>query len=252
MILKQDLKLKPYKMAIAQQLKPNDYETRVHACERIIEFANNDPEHKEHILMTDECLFTLDNTMHPSHCRVWSQSKPSVVQEQPMQPERILVWCGVSANNLIGPYYFDGPVNTDSYLNMLQEFLLPSFRRLRVVRRTVFQQDGAAAHTADRVLEWLHATFGDRVISRRCELVWPARSPDLTAPDFFLWGTLKGKIKQRRPVTMDELKHFLQEEITKLNRDKVLLRKVVNNAFYRMNECIRRNGGHIKDVQGCH
>ena len=37
-------------------------------------------------------------------------------------------------------------------------------------------------------------------------LNWPPRSPDLTAPDFFLWGYLKGKVNANMPRTIQEFK----------------------------------------------
>ena len=45
--------------------------------------------------------------------------------------------------------------------------------------------------------------FGDRVISHG---LWPPRSPDLTPPDFYLWGKLKGSVYAHNPRTTDELK----------------------------------------------
>ncbi|XP_075164295.1 uncharacterized protein LOC142236896 [Haematobia irritans] len=37
-------------------------------------------------------------------------------------------------------------------------------------------------------------------------LRWPPRSPDLTAPDFFLWGYLKDKVYVNNPQTLQQLK----------------------------------------------
>ena len=66
-----------------------------------------------------------------------------------------------------------------------------------------FQQDGATAHTARVSMAAVSEVFGDRVISRG---LWPPRSPDLTPPDFYLWGKLKGSVYGNNPRTMDELK----------------------------------------------
>ncbi|KAJ4438747.1 hypothetical protein ANN_14698 [Periplaneta americana] len=37
--------------------------------------------------------------------------------------------------------------------------------------------------------------------------LWPPRSPDLTTPDFFLWGYLIERVYTTRPQTLDDLKH---------------------------------------------
>ena len=60
--------------------------------------------------------------------------------------------------------------------------------------------------------EWLDNTFPGMWIGRRGPVEWPPRSPDLTPPDFFLWGYLKDKVYAQRPQTIDELKEIIVAE----------------------------------------
>jgi hypothetical protein len=53
----------------------------------------------------------------------------------------------------------------------------------------------------------------------------PLRSPDLTPPDYFLWGYLKGRFYQNKPRTLDALKANITEEIQAVTAD-VLARPV--------------------------
>jgi hypothetical protein len=46
---------------------------------------------------------------------------------------------------------------------------------------------------------------------------WPARSPDMTAPDFFLWGYLKSNVCAIRPHSIQELKDCIMEETGTIN-----------------------------------
>ena len=87
------------------------------------------------------------------------------------------------------------------------------------MRKTIFQQDGAPALTTKVNLHWLRRVFGNRVVSKGCDMTWPPRSPDLTPPDYFLWGYLhvKLKIRERRPTTLKDLKRCILEEIEALN-----------------------------------
>lgn len=245
LILKKDLEFKAYKVPVVQMLKDEDFEARLQACNKLLNMLQEEPDLKNRMLMTDECIFTLDNTRSPSHARYWSPTKPAAVQQRPMQPARQLVWCGLTSQHVIGPYYFEGSVSAEAYQKMLKDFLLPELRRLRMMRTVIFQQDGAPAHTAHTTIDMLQETFGDRVISRRCEIQWPARSPDLTPPDFFLWGTLKLRIKQRSPRTMDELKLYLEEELAKINRNKALLASVFDNFVKRLHDCVESAGSHV-------
>jgi hypothetical protein len=52
-----------------------------------------------------------------------------------------------------------------------------------------------------------------RIISRFGDIAWPARSPDLSAPDYFLWGHLQGKVYANKPGTLGELKEHTWKEI---------------------------------------
>jgi len=96
---------------------------------------------------------------------------------------------------VIGPYSFEDEagrtvtVNSACYTEMLRTFLEPDFQRLGVENQTLcFQQDGATAHTARTAMRVFNEIFPARVISRKRKIEWPARSPDLNARDFFLWG----------------------------------------------------------------
>ncbi|EZA53536.1 hypothetical protein X777_07004, partial [Ooceraea biroi] len=45
----------------------------------------------------------------------------------------------------------------------------------------------------------LNEPFPDRWIGRGGRISWPARSPDLTPLDFFLWGHLKNEVYRDIP-----------------------------------------------------
>jgi hypothetical protein len=75
------------------------------------------------------------------------------------------------------------------------------------------------------------------VISRFGDITWPARSPELTVPDFFLRGFLKDRVFWRRIMTIDEVAAIDD-----------LLRRVYGNFQTRLQQCIDVNGGHPPDV----
>ena len=88
--------------------------------------------------------------------------------------------------------------------------------------------------------------FGDRVISKG---LWPPRSPDLTPPDYFLWGYLKGRVYRNKPRTTDALKANIIEEIHAVTAD-VLARNFQNMAR-RVQSCLDANGGHFQHMLWC-
>jgi len=108
-----------------------------------------------------------------------------------------------------------------------------------------FQQDGATAHTAVISIAVLRCLFPQRVISRFGDVPWPPRSPDLTAPDLFLWGYLKIKVYSNRPTDLHTLKETIREEIAKISEET--LQAVMRRFLTRVHLCIEEGGGHLKE-----
>jgi len=79
------------------------------------------------------------------------------------------------------------------------------------------------------------------------DIAWSARSPELTLPNFFLWGSLKDRVFRRRIVTIQELKQATVDEVATIVED--LRRRVYGNFQTRLQQCIDVNGGHLPDVQ---
>jgi hypothetical protein len=71
-----------------------------------------------------------------------------------------------------------------------------------------------------------------------------ARSPDLTPPDYFLWGYLKGRVYQIKPRTIDALRANITEEIQAVTAD--VLARTVQNMARRVQSCMDANGGHFQ------
>ncbi|KAJ4426146.1 hypothetical protein ANN_26955 [Periplaneta americana] len=58
----------------------------------------------------------------------------------------------------------------------------------------VFEQDGAPSRWATDVRDYLDDTFGNNWCGRRGPIVRLPNSPNLTPPDFFLWGFVKNDV----------------------------------------------------------
>lgn len=91
----------------------------------------------------------------------------------------------------------------------------------------------------------LRQIFGQRIISRNSEINWPARSPDLSACDYFLWGYLKERVYVNKPRTILELKANIVAEIRGLQPQ---MKDVMENALKRAHHCEANNGGHLSDI----
>ena len=142
--------------------------------------------------MSDEAHFHLNGFVNKQNCRFWAKENPRAVHQSELHPVKCTVWCAITSNKIIEPYFFEDDdgnavtVTGERYRAMLRNFLWPAIRN-RV--RMWFQQDGATAHTARESMQLLRERFNGRIICR-FDVNWPSRPPDLTSPDFFLWGYL--------------------------------------------------------------
>jgi len=108
------------------------------------------------------------------------------------------------------------------------------------------QQDGAMAHTAVISIAAFCRLFPQRAISRFGDVSWPPGLPDLTAPDFFLWGYLKSKVYSTGPTDLHALKENIREEIAKHSEET--LQAVMRSFLTRAHMCTEEGGGHLKDI----
>ena len=74
----------------------------------------------------------------------------------------------------------------------------------------------------------------------------PARSPDLSACDYFLFGYLKSRVYISKPRTIAELKQSIKEEVTAIPEQ--MTRRMTENLGVRLKQCLRNGGRHLSDV----
>ena len=154
-----------------------------------------------------------------------------------------MIWAAMTSEHLIGPYFFDGNVNQESYANMIRKWFIPKLIELGIKDRVWLQQDGAPAHFALPVRALLNAEFPDRWIGRGSNsFAWPPRSPDLTTPDNSLWGFIKGQVSGIRYETIDQLKHAIIAAFASVSRNS--LQKMAQRTWRRMELCKNNEGQH--------
>lgn len=249
-ILHMDLHFHPYKMMMAQELNQADFANRQNLCENMLEQIA--PEAA--FFSSDEAHFHLCGAVNKQNFRYWAESNPQIIQEIPLHSPKLTVWCAISQFGVLGPYFFeeDGvtvTVNSERYVVMLQNYLQPRMEEIienEGLGVVWFQQDGATAHTARISLNILRNMFPGRLVSLRGDLGWPARSPDLSICDFFLWGHLKERVFKSRPNTLPQLRERIIEEVNAIPRD--MCERAVRNFRERLQQCVAANGRHLADI----
>ena len=107
-------------------------------------------------------------------------------------------------------------------------------------------QDGAPAHNADRVIQYLEATFPNRWIGTNSpHLRWPARSPDLTPCDYSLWGTIKDTIHREQLYhNVGQLRNAIVEAFANITPDQIS--KCIHHFEHRLGFCSAAYGEHFE------
>ena len=78
------------------------------------------------------------------------------------ESEKLMVWLGLIDATIIGPYFFEGNVTAESYLHMLQTFMIPNIHNLvpaSTQRKMWFMQNGAPPHFGTTVRKFLDTQF---------------------------------------------------------------------------------------------
>ena len=237
-ILHDDLHLKPYKYHDWHKLEVHDYDKRLEFAQWFLKLPLKA---KFFFICTDEAYFYLTIPINKQNNRLWSDSCPYEGIETPLQDEKVLVWCAISAEKIYGPYFFSESVNQYNYLSMLKNYFWPKLIRTKESNLYYFQQDGATPHTANNVQTWLTTKFGSKFVNKK---MWPPRSPDLNPCDYYLWGYLKSKVYNPLPKNLDELKENISNEVRKITKET--LNSVFLNLEKRCNLIISAQGGHIE------
>jgi hypothetical protein len=241
-------KFHDYKANILQMLNNNDFERRRQLLTQFLAIFEDDRNIFNHILWTDEARFVSNGVPNRKNTHRWADENPHwKIEIQNQGHFGVNVWCGMVGKYLIGPYFFQGNLTAQIYLQFLQNELPVLLEEvpLQVRRNLWLQQDGAPAHNARIVQNYLEEGFGDRWIGTNGPVRWPPKSPDLTPLDFFLWGTLKNRVYEQRHMNIEELKDNITRACDHVKNDFRMLRKVTHKE-------VRKRLELLFDENGCH
>lgn len=234
--------LHPYHVQRVQHLQPEDYVRRMQFCNWI----NDNGPVVTRILFTDEATFTRDgiNNTHNSH--VWSDENPHATVESNFQHKfSVNVWCGMVDGYLIGPYILENRLTGEHYLSFLRNELTTLLEEvpINIRMQMYYQHDGAPAHYARQVKEYLNQEYPGLWIGRGGPVKWPPRSPDLTPLDYCLWGWFKNEVYKVKVDTRDALIRRIRNAAVLIQERHESLRKATGALCRRSRMCLEVNGG---------
>lgn len=242
----------PYHFRRTQELTPADFAPRVLFSQWYRNQVQASPDFGSTVLWTDEASFTRAGISNVHNEHVWNHENPHAASESNFQHQwRVNVWGGIVGDFVIGPVFLPPRLNGENYLRFLSgemedalmEMPVQSYVNLVMRGRMTFQHDGAPAHFALAVREYLNERF-PQWIGRSGPVAWPARSPDLTPLDFFLWGFVKNAVYAVDCPTRDEMVGRIQAAFRMVTPE--MLRNVRSSMYRRTDLAIQLEGRHIE------
>ncbi len=130
-------------------------------------------------------------------------------------------------------------VNTDVYLDLLKQHVVPWIQANYQPGEFIFQQDSAPPHASNRTQEFLKQTvrFWDKSI-------WPPSLPDLNLMDYYWWGVVEPISNASAHPNLDSLRAAITEAWGQINTEDI--RKAVRRFRPRLEAVIEAEGGHIE------
>jgi hypothetical protein len=111
-------------MQLVQALTPADKEKRCESCEEM-QLKMGEGGFIER-LISDEATFHISGKVNGHNVHIWGTEQPHAQTEHQRDSPKVSVFCGMSCENVHGPFFFTEPTVTgDSFLDRLENWLLP-------------------------------------------------------------------------------------------------------------------------------
>jgi hypothetical protein len=189
-------------------------------CSELLKLLNENPFFLNSIGFSNECIVWLCGKVNRQNVRFWGNERPDSTRDSP----KVLVWCALLYDRVIGPFFFhESTVRWDNYLDMLENYAIPQLLQGQADwdHDFLFQQDGVPPHWTHVVRDVLNEAFPGRWLGHDGPMVWAPRFPDLTPPDFYLWGYVKGQVFKTKVRDVPELKQRITAAIQAIISQRV-------------------------------
>jgi len=236
----------PYHISLHQELRGQDFQARIVLCNWLL---RQDRNIFRTILWTDEATFKSTGELNIHNAHFWSQENPRWMREVDFQNIwSVNTWCGLIGQHIVGPYFFDGPLNGVVYANFLRNILWELLEEVPLQTRAQMwlQQDGCPPHFSYMARQAADEMFPNRWIGRGGPVLWPPRSPDLSPVDFYFWGRVKDIVYRDRPTTRDDMMQRIRNACQIIGNEEIL--RATDSVRNRLQHCLENNGGHFEHI----
>ena len=212
-IPRRQLRLFPFKTQLWQSLQHGDKAKRMSFCRWLLDKWGR-PCLRQHLFVSDEAHFYLNECVNKQNCRVWGKENLHALVEQDQYSQHVTVWGGLIPRGIIDPFYFRSRGRAVSVTEARYRRMLDTFLIFRSRDRALGDPLAPGMVSAGRGTT-SHSTWGigpslrslpEKGISKGGPAPWPPRSRDLSTLDCFLWDQLKGFIYAQPPPSLRALR----------------------------------------------
>ena len=206
-------------------------------------------EFNERLVFSDEATFHTNGKVNRHTVRIWGEENLHTTIEHERGSPKVNVICAISKNHVHGPFFFEGNVTGDVYLQMLQNWLMDE---LIANEHEVFiyQQDSAPPHWMLTVRYYLNDNLPRRWIGRASgedNVMLKCLHVHLTPGDFFLWGYMKTLVYvSPLPENVNELKQRITIALERVIQN--MLHRVWEELDYQIDLCRATGDAHIEHL----
>lgn len=186
------------------------------------------------VVFVDECSFHTHTSPHMAYQKQGTERLQNAI---PKHPAKLHVFAGISLRGKTDLFIFQENLDAKLYVEILEETLLRSTRRLFGREIWFLCQDNDPKHTS-KLAKDCYSRRKVRLIEK-----WPSASPDLN-PIENIWALMKKEVARRMPRTLDELEESIIESWDLMSMETI--EKCINSLPNRFRNIIENNGYGIK------
>lgn len=207
--------LKSHKATRKPLLTPKQRDTRLRWARK---YSGENEEFWEKWIFTDESSFLIGSSNGQRVRRGTSEALlPDCLAGSKKWGTKLFFWGGISVHGVSDLVFIDGKMDSDVYINVLKEGLLPMYTRYDLSKaEMILQEDGDPKHQSAKTIKWKEKK-GLKFLKD-----WPPNSPDLN-PIENLWSMLKKSISIKKPVGVEETQQVLFQEWLRLEAEGVVM-----------------------------
>ncbi|EFN68079.1 hypothetical protein EAG_05235, partial [Camponotus floridanus] len=121
----------PYKIHFVQELFEEDFDRRLEFSDTMMARFDGNNQFFTWICFSDEATFELNGSVNRHNMRYWADENPHWMRDCHTQyPEKVNVWAGILCNRIIGPFFIDGNITAESYLDLLRNRIIPGIQNI--------------------------------------------------------------------------------------------------------------------------